>query len=280
MSAPDMLAEIPGFISDFNARKGTHFTWDSPNFGVMPPSHYPPSLMLSEHAVTPVPSTRSITSSSAISGSTRLSSCFDRPYYTRTNTNTAASSISTTTAAAPPPRRGPTPPLRQRPALPTACPLVCEFIGYDGCDAVFDPDDEERWVAHVAGRHLRNIFPLVCGCWFCDDAEFEAASGSHADREACYRGRMRHIAWHFRNGWSVDQMRPDFFFLDHVHDYGLITEDMFQRATRFHEIPQIPNLHHAGWRRPERPVPVEVEVEVSRSRPRRARPARTSQRHH
>lgn len=63
-------------------------------------------------------------------------------------------------------------------------------------------------------------------------------------------------------------MRPDFFFLDHVYQHGLISEEVFQWARRFHEVPQIPNLYPAGWR-PGQEEEVVVEAEVNRSHRRR-----------
>ncbi|KAM0425276.1 hypothetical protein ACHAPT_009594 [Fusarium lateritium] len=254
MAASDLLADVNGFLGEFHTQKGMHLTRDA--FPAVLPSHYPPSLMLSDQA-TSMSSPRSF-NRSIRSNSTYMSSCL------RTNT-----SIST----APPPH-GPPPPHRQRPALPTASLLVCEFVGFQACDAIFDPDDETGWISHIVEQHLNNILPRVSMCWFCNDVPlFKAASKSHEDRESCYWKRMSHIAWHFRNGWSRDQIRPDFLFLDHVHRHKLISEDVFQWAKRFHEVPQIPNLYPAGWR-PDQQDQVAVEVEVGRSRGRRDRVSR------
>lgn len=247
MVSSDLCADVNGFLGEFNAQKGTQLTRDA--FPIIPPSHYPHSLMLSDQATSP----------SIRSNSTCMSSCF--------HTNT---SIST----APPPH-GPPPLHRQRPALPTASLLVCEFAGFQPCGALFDPSDEEAWISHIVDNHLNGILPRVSMCWFCSDVpRFEAVSKS---REASFRERMSHIAWHFRNGWSGDQMRPDFFLLDHVHSHGLISEDVFQWAKRFHEVPQIPNLYPAGWRRPgqqQQDVVVVVEAKVGRSQRRNRRSGR------
>ncbi|KAF4976562.1 hypothetical protein FZEAL_6796 [Fusarium zealandicum] len=260
MVTPDITADVNGFIYDFNARKGTQRTRHSQIFSAVLPSHYPQSLMLSDRAT--ALSTRSINTSTN-SRSTLMSSCFDRP---RTQT---ASSIFTA-----PPLHGPAPQHRNRPVLPSASPLVCEFIGFVGCNAIFDPEDEAGWIGHIAHHHLNNTFPMVCICWFCGNVPaFTAASNSQADREACYRRRMHHIAWHFRNGWSGSQMRPDFFFLDHVHENGLITEEVFQQAKRYHEVPQIPNLYPSGWRPEHQGAGARFSVEVEVSRPRRGRSA-------
>ncbi|KAJ4189215.1 hypothetical protein NW755_006033 [Fusarium falciforme] len=254
MVASDLCADVNDFLGEFNAQKGMQLTRDA--FPVVPASHYPPSLMLSDQA-TAISSPRSF-NRSIRSNSTYMSSCF------QTNT-----SIST----APPPH-GPPPPHRQRPSLPTASLLVCEFVGFQACDALFDPDDEESWISHIVDHHLNNILPRVSMCWFCNDVpRFKAVSKSHEDREVCFRERMSHIAWHFRNGCSREQMRPDFFFLDHVHQHGLISEDVFQWAKRFHEVPQIPNLYPAGWR-PGQQEEVVVEAEVGRSHRRHHRSGR------
>ncbi|KAF5025001.1 hypothetical protein F66182_2952 [Fusarium sp. NRRL 66182] len=218
---PDLVNEINGFISEHNARRGSRLTRDA--FPVTP-TYYAPSLMFSEGG----PSTHvGSLNMSANSSSTYMSSCFDRP-------TVQASSVASASRQS------------QQPAA--ASPLVCEFIGFESCNAVFDWDDEAGWIAHIANYHLNNIFPGVCVCWFCDHKQFRAASPSQADAEACYRKRMHHIAKHFRDGLSWEDMRPDFFLLNHLRAHGLVREDMFQAATEYHEAPQIPDLYPAGWR--------------------------------
>ncbi|KAF5667607.1 hypothetical protein FHETE_5665 [Fusarium heterosporum] len=241
----DLAQDINGFISEHNARRGMQVTRDA--FPAMHPTYYAPSLMFSDQSANGPP-TQSIDMSTA-SSSTLMSSCFDshRPVAPRT------ASV-----------------LTEPPVYP---PLVCEFIGLGGCNEVFDSfNDEAGWIAHISDVHLRNIFPAVCICWFCDRT-FKAQSYSQADAEACYRKRMHHIAKHIRNDVPRGQMRPDFFFLNHVHDYGLIDEEMFQRARVYHEAPQIPNLYPAGWR-PEYQDQRPTQLETSRSR------HRDSQRYH
>ncbi|KAJ3525546.1 hypothetical protein NM208_g11594 [Fusarium decemcellulare] len=255
MAAPDLVADLNGFMSDFNARKGIQPTRDIPTLDAEFPSYYAPELMFSDQG-SAVPSARS-TNRSTMSRSTYTSSCFDR------SRTWASNSVSTA-----PSHRGPFP-LRHQPAtFPTASLLVCEFVGFGGCGAVFSPEDEEGWIAHIANQHLGNIFPRVCVCWFCNEPAFRSVSKSLADREACYRERMHHIASHFRSGRTRDDIRPDFFFLDHVHDHRLITEEMFQRATQYHETPQIPNLYPAGWRPSHQSRGHRASVDVETSRPR------------
>ncbi|RSL45535.1 hypothetical protein CEP53_010740 [Fusarium sp. AF-6] len=254
MVAPDLCADVNDFLGEFNAQKGMQLTRDV--FPAVPSYHYPPSLMLSDQT-TPISSPHSFNRSTR-SNSTYMSSCFQ---------------TSTSISTAPPPH-GPPPAHRQRPSLPPTSLLVCEFVGFQACDALFDPDDEETWISHIIHQHLNNILPRVSLCWFCNDVpRFKAVSKSREDREVCFRERMRHIASHFRNGCSMDEIRPDFFFLDHVHQNGLISEDMFQYAKRFHEVPQIPNLYPAGWR-PGQQDEVVVEAEVGRSHRRHRRSGR------
>ncbi|KAG7407461.1 hypothetical protein DER46DRAFT_373752 [Fusarium sp. MPI-SDFR-AT-0072] len=243
----DLANDINGFISQHNAMRGQRHTRDA--IPAMIPSYYAPSLMLSERDNNGTP-TQSISMSTA-SSSTFMSSCFDRP-------TPQTSSVYTE----PPPVAS----LPQSQSYVTPSILTCEFLGFGDCDVVFDSNDESRWIAHIASCHLRNIFPTVCICWFCD-REFRASSHNQADAETCYRKRMHHIAKHFRNGLSGRQMRPDFFLLDHLYHHRLINEEMYQRARAYHEASQvqIQNLYPAGWR-PDHHNQEPAVVEASRSR--------------
>ncbi|KPM45801.1 hypothetical protein AK830_g811 [Neonectria ditissima] len=151
-------------------------------------------------------------------------------------------------------------------AAPPASRLVCEFVGYHSCDETFSVDEEDAWIEHVA-YHLHYIFPAITICWFCNE-EYRARSGSNADFRACFRERMYHIADHFRRGLGVDQMRPDHYFLNHLHQYGLITDDQFNHGRDFHELPQTENLYPAGWRPP---TEERVVVQEDRRRSRQSR---------
>ncbi|RKK78790.1 hypothetical protein BFJ69_g5265 [Fusarium oxysporum] len=243
----DLANDINGFITQHNAMRGQRHTRDA--IPAMIPSYYAPSLMLSEGDNNGTP-TQSISMSTA-SSSTFMSSCFDRP-------TPQTSSVYTE----PPPAT--TVPQSQPYVTPSL--LTCEFLGFGDCDFVFDLNDESRWIAHIADFHLRNIFPTVCICWFCDRT-FRSSSHNQADAEACYRKRMHHIAKHFRNGLSGRQMRPDFFLLDHLYQNRLIDEEMYQRARAYHEASQvqIQNLYPAGWR-PDHRNQEPAVVEASRSR--------------
>lgn len=118
-----------------------------------------------------------------------------------------------------------------RPALDTASPrLPCEFRVWSSCAARFALDQVEAWIDHAAVQHLDGLYPATSICWFCDEVSFTAPSRRRVDRSLAYRERMHHIAGHFRDGMTAAGMRPDFYFLDHVYDCGLIDEAAFERA--------------------------------------------------
>lgn len=244
----DLANDINGFISQHNAMRGQRHTQNATP--AMIPSYYAPSLMLSVRDNNDT-LTQSISTSTA-SSSTFMSSCFDRPTPQTSSVYTEPSPV----ASLPEPQPYVTPSF-----------LTCEFLGFGDCDVVFGLNDESRWIAHIADFHLRNIFPTVCICWFCDRT-FRASSHNQADAETCYRKRMHHIAKHFRNnGLSGRQMRPDFFLLDHLYQNRLINEEMYQRARDYHEASQVQvrNLYPAGWR-PDHYRQEPAVVEASRSR--------------
>jgi hypothetical protein len=240
----DLVNDINGFISQHNARREP---LPSQHPFTPTPRYYASTLIVSEEGANSPP-TQSVSMSNA-SSSTYMSSCFDMP-----------TPQTSSTRAEPPPASAPYLQL----SLPSS-PLVCEFVRYTGCNATFDTNDEAGWIQHIATFHLGNTFPTLCVCWFCD-REFRASSHSQSDIEACYQKRMHHIAKHFRRGVTGRQIRPDFFFLDHVHNYGLIDEETFQREKICHEAPQLSGLHPTGWRPEQRSLPGQVEISRSRHR--------------
>ncbi|KAL6887001.1 hypothetical protein GGI43DRAFT_270808 [Trichoderma evansii] len=116
--------------------------------------------------------------------------------------------------------------------------LPCEFCGYDDCEETFDLNNIGDWVQHICGHHLLWRLPSVCICWFCDDAVFHAADETAGERERNYRARMHHIADHFGHGATTSEIRPDFYFLDHLRDIGLVSERNFRIYKDWHEAPQ------------------------------------------
>ncbi|KAH7149803.1 hypothetical protein B0J13DRAFT_522889 [Dactylonectria estremocensis] len=260
---------IPGWLNEFHMQRSRGMPYGVPPPNQMPQRHYYASRIMSESSQAPRSANSQVSwgSASSSSDATSYPSLFDQDIRT-------VSSKSSNPASIGPPRNH-----QHRPNLgPGPSRLPCEFIHYHGCQTTFDADDQEGWIAHVA-YHLGNNFPAHCICWFCD-REFVAQSNSPEDCWFSYHTRMSHIAGHFRDqGLQVAQMRPDFFFLDHLRHHMLISDDEFYRATSTrHELPQIPNLHPRGWRPEieERGVP---EVETHRSSRRRGhRSSRTSQR--
>ncbi|KAL6906954.1 hypothetical protein GGI43DRAFT_247445 [Trichoderma evansii] len=115
--------------------------------------------------------------------------------------------------------------------------LPCEFYGYENCEETFDLNSFDDWVQHICGHHLRWRLPRYCICWFCDDAVFHAVDETADEREHNYRARMHHIADHFGHGATMSEIRPDFYFLDHLRDIGLVSERNFQACKAWHEAP-------------------------------------------
>ncbi|POR35695.1 Uncharacterized protein TPAR_04107 [Tolypocladium paradoxum] len=222
-------SDLITFLGQFEERRSGDFyqlTGQGGPFVAASGPYYAPEIVLSEPRAPSLPRTERDTTSLASSATPR-SAMFDG--------FDSYSAYSTSTA---PPRRGHEPPHRQRAAVPDAPVtwLPCEFRRLSGCGANFALDDVEPWIEHMIAQHLERNFPEKCICWFCDHADFRAASGLQEDKEKAYRRRMHHIAEHFRNGKTALDIRWDFHFLDHVHNQHLIEEHVFQWATRQSEL--------------------------------------------
>ncbi|OAA44297.1 hypothetical protein NOR_04025 [Metarhizium rileyi] len=172
----------------------------------------------------------------------------------------------------PPPLYGPEAAGRQRPAMfddiPSLLLLPCEFEKFSGCSMTFSIDDENRWINHIINEHLHGCLPKFSICWFCDgrDAEFRCLTNQTEAQISCYRRRMYHIADHFRYGKTAADIRPDFHFLDHLHNHQLIDEAVFQWAKKQGEFPS----HHMPHRFRAQSTPQEVcHVERAKSGGRR-----------
>ncbi|PTB41270.1 hypothetical protein M441DRAFT_68315 [Trichoderma asperellum CBS 433.97] len=148
--------------------------------------------------------------------------------------------------------------------------LPCEFYGYDDCEETFDLNNVNDWVQHICGHHLIWRLPRDCICWFCDDAVFRTVNETADEREHNYRARMHHIADHYARGATTSDIRPDFYFLDHLRDIGLVSERNFRIYKDWHEAPQPKGGIHS-----KEPAPcayhqeVAVEVKWRRGRERR-----------
>lgn len=149
---------------------------------------------------------------------------------------------SVTSASTAPPTHGPEPAHLHRAMVPIdldtlPTPLPCEFIGFARCDMSFPLAAIDAWVQHIMREHLNSFLPMTSICWFCDDFKFPARSSSHNDRYVAYRERMQHIAMHFADNTTVDEMRPDFGFVQHLRDHNLITEKQYKIAMSWSEMP-------------------------------------------
>lgn len=132
--------------------------------------------------------------------------------------------------------------------------LPCEFVGYFGCNASFGIQEFQKWIDHIVHEHLHSKYPQHCICWFCDDAEFIANPDTETDGlRYNYRMRMRHIHKHFaEEGLFVNDMRPDFFFTNHLQSTGIIDSQMYKQAGRFVEGPAVlRGIHQSNFIPPE-----------------------------
>ncbi|KAK2605972.1 hypothetical protein QQS21_003598 [Conoideocrella luteorostrata] len=161
----------------------------------------------------------------------------------------------------------------QQPIIPQVSQglLPCEFKNLSGCDMVFQFLEVDQWIEHMINEHLVACFPTYSICWFCDVATFDGSSSGAAGRSQLYRQRMHHIATHFYAGKIAAEIRPDFFFLDHLHENNLINEETFQRAKRRGELPDMLHARSKGIscvydERGEASDPKHEEVTVTRSR--------------
>ncbi|KAM4066899.1 hypothetical protein HRG_000911 [Hirsutella rhossiliensis] len=257
-----VAAEIHDFLQQVERARGTGFPLhsfeSSGPLAARPGAYYAPSLMLSESRASVQPQRQQDMVSMA-SAATPMSAIFD-----------TFDSYSTYSASTAPPQRGPEPPQRQRATVPdfAASWLPCEFHKLSGCEERFILDEVEAWIQHMMVVHLQGILPTFCICWFCDHAKFQAVTERPEDREVAYQARMRHIASHFFwDGKTAADVRWDFHFLDHAHDYGLITESVFRWATRQGEV-RMPRGMTFDDPRTVRPA----GEEQSERRPRHARP--------
>jgi hypothetical protein len=113
--------------------------------------------------------------------------------------------------------------------------LPCEFawMGYGGkCNAIFHPHETDLWIDHIISYHLRDKLPSKALCWFCDDYMFDARVATKGDRRANFDNRMAHISQHIDEGKTVHQIRPDFYFLEHLKKHKLISQDVADEVTK------------------------------------------------
>ncbi|KAF3797426.1 hypothetical protein GCG54_00009399 [Colletotrichum gloeosporioides] len=147
--------------------------------------------------------------------------------------------------------------------------LGCEFNTWTNCQVSFDLEEVDQWIRHAEDEHLRRKYPSTCICWFCDDFEFRAEQSLDAGMN--FEHRMRHIADHILDGCHFENRRPDFHFLDHVYDMGLISSEAFALAKGQSEGAPAPAGVSSSGFRPTRRSSSEPVVEVIETSRRRQR---------
>ncbi|KAK3983970.1 hypothetical protein QBC44DRAFT_302229 [Cladorrhinum sp. PSN332] len=159
-------------------------------------------------------------------------------------------------------------------------PLWCEFTGLLYCSQTFRLADEEDWIQHHLD-HLGNNAPETSMCWFCDDHIFAADRPIDTNaRFAKFRQRMRHIRDHIIHNPRLTEnvMRPDFHLINEIHSRGLLSENMYQHAKAYDELPDAYKLPgstssppSSSWQPRDKP---QFVLESRRSRRRRSRERR------
>ncbi|KAI1082511.1 hypothetical protein F5B20DRAFT_531577 [Whalleya microplaca] len=120
--------------------------------------------------------------------------------------------------------------------------LPCEFMWYTSCKETFKIDETAAWIEHIADFHLRDKFPGESMCWFCDDFRFSARKSGSS--RSSFEDRMYHIRDHLvHDCMTVESIRPDFFFLDHLQEHKLIPATVYERAQSWSEAPYCPGIH-------------------------------------
>jgi hypothetical protein len=226
---PHEVQQLMEMATHIRHRQG--FGYDGTAFQSTQGYFYPSQLYLDEDASLALPRTEC--STSLASSATRN---FDSPAF-----DTFEHSSNYSSSTAPPPAYGSEPAGLRRPPIPDHILtwLPCEFKNFSSCNRKFSSEEVDLWIDHIIERHLHRHLPSFSICWFCDDesGKFRAASNRSAEKEKCFRRRMHHIAEHFHTGMKALDIRPDFFFLDHLHHYKLISERTFQLAKEQGELP-------------------------------------------
>jgi hypothetical protein len=183
---------------------------------------------LQRHAIRH-PTPRSTTTSTA--SSTTTDEIFDE--------TSLADCDSTTGVTTAPPRRERLPQFTARDQMlnPGMNMLPCEFVGYSNCDRKFHLHDTEQWIDHIMAFHLRYELPNDCFCWYCDDFIFDSVK-NNVDRVTNFRNRLDHVREHFvHDVVTIDRIRPDFAFIKHLGDRGMISKDVYDGAQEWNEGP-------------------------------------------
>ncbi|KAI1132143.1 hypothetical protein F5Y10DRAFT_6087 [Nemania abortiva] len=115
--------------------------------------------------------------------------------------------------------------------------LPCEFVGYSNCEQRFALNEVDLWIEHIISDHLQGSLPDKVICWFCDDYIFD--SNRVGNRHLNFQQRMWHIRDHFWDGGvGVHNMRPDYYFNEHLRRSRLIPDHVYHSVRRYTEVPQ------------------------------------------
>jgi len=93
------------------------------------------------------------------------------------------------------------------------------------------------WISPGASHAAKHHPPPTPCCTFCD-LVFE----NIADPNLSWRPRMGHIAIHFQNRARREDMRPDFFLIEHMRKKGLLSAEDYKWAIRHTKSPGYDSL--------------------------------------
>ncbi|KAK1772548.1 hypothetical protein QBC33DRAFT_553998 [Phialemonium atrogriseum] len=259
----DFASDIGNFLQDFSGRDPDRF--EKMSVGVEVPSELPGAVQLfnvdycdihddfdvawdSTYTTTTLTLRSEAESSSTAGPSSNGSTVFSRGTYGQNSSSNNTSN---------PPRHGQQPTFvqalqRSSPTPPPASTaeqeqqpwgssrLWCEFCVLRNCTQTYRLDEISEWIAHHS-RHMKDTYPAELICWFCDYVPFKAAD--RAQREANFHSRMEHIRGHiFDEGMTMDDVRPDYFMIKHLHKHRLIPDSMYvymyNRAMGYSEVPE------------------------------------------
>lgn len=135
--------------------------------------------------------------------------------------------------------------------------LPCDFVGWGGCNEVFDVRNLTGWLDHVERVHLGTNLPRKVMCWFCA-RQFDAASSNIPQLRDNFRRRIRHISNHIVNEKKgEDDIRPDWHYAEHLHKHGFISDQIYAQAMEWCDFVQYPTgritgIHHPSFVPPSR----------------------------
>ncbi|KAK8039228.1 hypothetical protein PG993_007639 [Apiospora rasikravindrae] len=139
--------------------------------------------------------------------------------------------------------------------------LPCEYARLGLCNETFGPEETDFWEWHVGTLHLQDRLPPHCICWFCDQ-EFSATDHNGDEREN-FRFRLEHIRDHIIQGrLNAQDMRPDYFLLEHMYRNGLLEKVHYQLECSYTEGPTASGIVEYNYTPPERRRAKELESRV------------------